>query len=617
MKHVSPLDLLVRDTLALAKPPPKLLLADWAEEYFRLPERSSAQPGRFRLWKYQRAWLNTIGDKTIPRVTLLKSARTGFTKCLMASIGGYAANNPCSVILLVPTLDDTRRYAVDEIEPSFAETPVLRGLISRGRLDGRNTLTMKAFLGGGSLKILAARSPRNLRAHDAKVLIVDEADGMEVTSEGDPIALAEKRTLAHPDRKIVVGSTPTLEGVSVVDKLYAASDQRIFEVPCRQCGEFFEILWHHIQWPEGRPEEAACICPQCGGVNEERFKAEMIEEGDWRITKPEVKDHAGFRINAMVSLFANARWGLLAAEYLKAKKSGPSDHMVFVNTVEGRVWKQSLDSVDEKTLQAKTEFFDLEHIPPEVLGITFGVDTQNDRLEVTIVGWSETTAFVLAHIVIRGSTLEPTTWAELDALLATKWRHPNGWMLSVDACAIDSGGTGTGAESRTQQVYDFCASRYHRRIYAIKGVPGPRLIWERSKKKDLRVHLVIVGVDPLKTEVLERLASFPFLDEKQEPSKEDRGFGRNPAAIRMSANLQEEWFEQVTSERRFISYVRNRPRIEFRPTKAGARNEALDCLVYAFAAIHGVRIDFKERATRKADEQPKRRSLSDFSKLSG
>jgi phage terminase large subunit GpA-like protein len=122
----------------------------WVEKNFRLPERSSAQPGRFKLWKCQWGFLEAIGDPLCERVTVIKSARIGFTKCLMATIGAYAANDPCSVILLVPTDDDARRYAVDEIEPSFAELPALRDLIQRGRLDGRNTLVMKAFAGGGN-----------------------------------------------------------------------------------------------------------------------------------------------------------------------------------------------------------------------------------------------------------------------------------------------------------------------------------------------------------------------------------------------------------------------------------------------------------------------------------
>jgi phage terminase large subunit GpA-like protein len=202
---------LARNILALLRPPAKLSLSEWAEQNFVLAEGSSAKPGRFRTWPYQREILDVIGDLEHERITVIKSARVGYTKCLMAAIAATAATDPCSMILLVPTDDDSRGYAVDEIEPAFDQSPALRGLIRNGRLDGRNTLTMKSIAGGGSLKILSARSPRNLRRHDAKKLFVDEEDGMEVTAEGDPVMLAEKRTLAHPDRKIVRGSTPTDE----------------------------------------------------------------------------------------------------------------------------------------------------------------------------------------------------------------------------------------------------------------------------------------------------------------------------------------------------------------------------------------------------------------------
>jgi Phage terminase large subunit (GpA) len=105
---MTPADRLATGTLRLLKPPPRLSLPDWVEAEFRLPERSSAQPGRFSLWKYRRGWLEAIGDPLVPRVTLMKAARLGFSKCLIATIGSYACNDPCSVILLVPTDDDAR-----------------------------------------------------------------------------------------------------------------------------------------------------------------------------------------------------------------------------------------------------------------------------------------------------------------------------------------------------------------------------------------------------------------------------------------------------------------------------------------------------------------------------
>ena len=89
--------------------------------------------------------------------------------------------------------------------------------------------------------------------------------------------------------------------------------------------------------------------------------------------------------------------------------------------------------------------------------------------------------------------------------------------------------------------------------------------------------------------------------------------------MRVSAALPSEWFEGMTSERRFIRYVKNRPVVEFRLTRAGIRNEPFDCAVYARAVLNGVKIDYAERAARRVEAAPAkpRRSLSDFKKLSG
>jgi phage terminase large subunit GpA-like protein len=109
---------------------------------------------------------------------------------------------------------------------------------------------------GGSLKVVASKAPRNLRRHTARVLFIDEADAMEITAEGSPIRLAERRTLTFADRKIVLGSTPLDEETSHVLRAYAQSDQRIYEVRCPECGNFTEILWQHIEWTGRRPRRS-------------------------------------------------------------------------------------------------------------------------------------------------------------------------------------------------------------------------------------------------------------------------------------------------------------------------------------------------------------------------
>jgi phage terminase large subunit GpA-like protein len=596
-KAVYPIDALVREALALLRPPAKLTLSDWAEENFVLAETSSAKAGRFRLWPYQREILDAIGDPQYERVTVIKSARVGYTKCLMAGIGATAAIDPCSMILLVPTDDDARGYAVDEVEPAFSQSPSLNGLIRTGRVDGRNTLTMKSITGGGSLKILSARSPRNLRRHDAKKLFIDEEDGMEVTSEGDPIMLAEKRTLAHPDRKIVRGSTPTDELTSSINRAYEESDQRIYEIACPMCGCFFELQWEMIVWPSGEPDKAACACPHCSELIEESHKATMVGAGRWRRMQPDVKSHAGFRLSTLLSLLVNARWGKLAEEFLRARRAGPAEMQVFVNTVLGRVWKHSLDEIDEQSLAARVENFGLKQgedrvsrFPREVLAITAGVDTQDDRFEITIWGWNDSQAFVLGHFVVWGCPRDAPVQAELDRLLRTTWLHPNGWRIGIDATAIDSAG------HFTQAIYDFCGPRLSRRIYPIIGRSGTRRVWEASKRRKGGARLFVVGIDQLKTEILQRLP-LPLLDENKGPM---------PGAIRLSNDLPEDWFEQIVGVRRVVRYVRNRAVIEFRPRKAGQREEVFDCAVYAFAARYSLRINFAERRARTSEKMPTR-----------
>ena len=113
------------------------------------------------------------------------------------------------------------------------------------------------------MRVIPARSPRNLRAHTAKVLLCDEIDAMTPTDEGDPLRLAVQRTLTFNARKIVVGSTPVHLETSAILAAYAESDQRVYECPCPNCGAFFEILWEHIVWPPNEPDKAACACPHC------------------------------------------------------------------------------------------------------------------------------------------------------------------------------------------------------------------------------------------------------------------------------------------------------------------------------------------------------------------
>jgi phage terminase large subunit GpA-like protein len=425
--------------LAALLPPPRLKLSDWIEANVVLPDDVSALPGRVRLWPHQREIADAITDPLVERITIVKPARAGFTTLLTSAIGYYTADDPCPILALLPTESDARDYVVSDVEPVFAATPALRGSLSFDTGEGidRNTLLHRRFP-GGSLKVVAARSPRNLRRHTARVLIVDEADACETTPEGNPLRLAERRTLSYPNRKLICGSTPIFEETSHVLRSYAASDGRVFECPCPECGAFAELLWSAIEWEPDKPETAAWRCPHCRSLVPERAKFRMVTGGQWRATRPEIKGHAGFRCSALISLLANASWGRLAAEFLAAR-GDPAELMAFTNTVLAEGWQEVGAELDDAALAARAEPFGLDAIPPEVLIITVGCDCQDDRIEATVAGWTrEAVCLVLGHVVIWGSVADdPTLWIELDELLKSKWKHPHGgWLRLCDGLPI-------------------------------------------------------------------------------------------------------------------------------------------------------------------------------------
>ena len=131
-----------------------------------------------------------------------------------------------------------------------------------------------------------------------------------------------------------------------------------------------------------------------------------------------------------------------------------------------------------------------------------------------------------------------------------------------------------------RQQLSFARPRYARRIVAGKGVSGTRPAIKASGNKS---RLFLIGVDGLKAQILTRLA---------------RG-----QSIRFSNTLEPAWYEQLASERRIVRYVRGQPVRRFE-RKSGVRAEALDCVVYAFAARGLVSADLDRREKELGTDRP-------------
>lgn len=89
---------------------------------------------------------------------------------------------------------------------------------------------------------------------------------------------------------------------------------------------------------------------------------------------------------------------------------------VWTNTEMGQTWEEDGETIEDDELMKRREKYKCE-VPEEVLYLTAGVDTQDDRFEIEIVGWGpEYESWGIKYAVIYGDTsnMEDQCWKDLD-----------------------------------------------------------------------------------------------------------------------------------------------------------------------------------------------------------
>ncbi|MEP5700265.1 MAG: terminase gpA endonuclease subunit, partial [Sneathiella sp.] len=346
------------------------------------------------------------------------------------------------------------------------------------------------------------------------------------------------------------------------------------------------LKFAYMTWPKGNPESAVFECGHCGCNIEEDHKAWMMEEGSkfendgWVATAPS-KGHAGFHIWAAYSLFPNAAWGKLAAEFIEAKASNDNQALqVFVNTVLGEDWEDVGERVDETALEKRREDYD-GIAPRDVIVITAGVDIQGNRIEVEKVGWAlNNESWGLGKTVIYGDPTGPDIWDELEDVLDELVPHELGFNMPVSAACVDSG-------FLTQTVQIWCQQRWSKRYWAIKGIGGPgRSIWpKKSAKTKGKLTQFSIGVDAAKELIYSRL----------------RLTNHGAGYCHFNMTYDRDHFEQLTAEEVVLKYQKGLPVRHWQVKDGGnKRNEALDIRVYALAALEGMKVSGLSMPRRQA-----------------
>ena len=403
------------------------------------------------------------------RVVFMKGSQVGATESGCNWIGYVIHHAPGPMLAVQPSVELAKRFSQQRIDPLIEESPVLREKVAPARSrDSGNTVLSKEFP-GGILVMTGANTAVGLRSMPVRYLFLDEVDAYPPSAddEGDPVALAEARTRTFSwRRKVFLASTPTIKGLSRIEREYEASDQRRFFVPCPHCGERQWLRFERLRWEKGKPETAAYHCEGCEQPIAEHHKTQMLAAGEWRPTATSADPLTiGFHLSSLYSPVGWLSWERIAREW-EASQTSDEAKRSFINTVLGETWAETGEAPDWQRLYDRREDYRRGTVPMGGLFLTAGADVQKDRIEVSIWAWGRgLESWLIDHIVIDGGPERAEAWATLTELLGETWPHPSGAFLGLAKLAIDTG-------YEAPAVYAWARRMGSAQVVAIKGVDG-------------------------------------------------------------------------------------------------------------------------------------------------
>ena len=592
-------------------PDPLLSVSEWSDRHRMLSSKASSEPGRWRTSRtpYLKAIMDCLSPTSpVERVVFMKAAQLGATEMGSNWIGYVIHHAPGPMMAVWPTVEMAKRNSKQRIDPLIDESTILRELIAPARSrDSGNTILAKEFR-GGVLVMTGANSAVGLRSMPVRYLFLDEVDGypIDVDGEGNAVALAEARTRTFSRRKIFIVSTPTIAGVSTIEREYEASDQRRYFVPCPHCGHRQWLRFEQLRWERSEdgnfPDTAAYVCESCEVPIPEHHKTWMLEHGEWRAMAEGASRTAGFHLSSLYSPIGWRSWKDVAAAWESAisKEAGSAAAIkTFKNTELGETWVEEGEAPDWQRLLERREDYRIGTIPVGGLLLTAGADVQKDRIEVSVWAFGRgKESWLVEHRVLMGDTARDEVWKSLASVLRETWTHETGCQLGLGRLALDTG-------FATQEAYAFVRGVRDPRLMAVKGVARgaalvgtPTAVDATSGGKKLRRGIKVFSVAG-------GIAKLEFYNNlRKSPEVADDGVTiRYPAGFVHLPKVDAEFLQQLCAEQLITRRDRNGFAIR-EWQKMRERNEALDCYVYARAAAAASGLDrFEDRHWRELEKQ--------------
>lgn len=593
-EKIKDLNRTLKSTLLNFKPPEQITVKEWADKYRRLSPENSAEPGRWRTDRtpYLEEIMDAFTDPKVRRIAVAASSQVGKTEMEMNMLGYAIDIDPGPIMWVTPTQDNAEDFSKRRIAPMIRDTRPLKRKIEPSKSRSRDNTVLKKKYPGGMLTMTGSNSPANLASTPCRYVFGDELDRWtkDAGGEGDPWALLEARTTTFFNHKMVQVSTPTIKGSSTIETAFLIGTQEYWSAECPHCGEYHFVKFdnihfeHEVRVVGGKKQfdikKINFCCPNCGCLSSEKEIKKAPHK--WIAQNPDAYKNGirSFWINAFSSPWMD--WYKIVLRFLEADGDPEKLKTVF-NTLLGELFEDRGELLTEDQMMNNREYYKAE-LPDGVLCLTCGVDTQDNRLEYEVVGhgyfgeeWGIEKGIILGKPDEEDKPELESVWSRLDRVIEKEWTYENGKKLKISLTFVDSGG------HYTQEVYEQCAKRIGKRVFAVKGKGGEgipyisppskvKIVKEDAKGRKVvtgKAYLYIIGVDSGKEKIMSSLkVQEPGARYYHFPKQEEKGYDSN-------------YFRGLLSEK--MTYKNRKWQWEKLP--GHERNEPLDMRNYANAAF--------------------------------
>lgn len=538
---------------------------------------------------YFREPTDAMGDnRHTCKVVVVSPSQIGKTTAVLNFLFWMITYDSDNTLIILDSSKTADKLAKVRIRP-FLKDQVKLDSLQRGlqtEYDKSSSINNISLSAGKNLLLGSARSASDLCSFSCKWLLCDEVSRYPevLDREGDPVILAEQRQETYTRPMAILTSTPTTEDCKIWQQYLIGTQNRWCAI-C-ECGHYMPVHYRDIDFTD--IDHPTYACPNCGTVYDEHTVQHKLKHGYAPDANQNPFTDKYGRICKSYHIPGTLvperyTWKFLREKELAARQLGAGGYQSFVNTSLGEIYMPGVDeSLDVNKMLQCRRYFDKQHIPKWVHFVTAGIDTQDNRFEIVVLGSDVNRKHIcfIERKVLLGDLRESKVWTDLlnyinDFRVTTR----DGRTLPINVSCIDSGG------HYTQDVYAFCLRSP--RLRPVKGIGtnsgGNDLIYKVSDVPVKaygngagRIQLTLVNTYYAKDIIREQMLNI------QSNSKESNWV----ISSDIDAQFDPVFFDQINSEFR-ENYKNGTYKWVCKP---GVRNEALDCTVYALTAVDVVRL---------------------------